>query len=228
MSGQPDEAAEDVAGGLRERKKRQTRAALSQATIALAIERGWANVRVEDVAAAVNVSERTFRNYFTGKAEAVAALHLDRMTRVARAVGESPATDSVWEAVGSALRFEFAPEDAAAGQSAPQSAPPRGRHREAVWEVLAEPAVQAEVMRADQAAQSVLAEVIAARTGTDAQADLYPKLVAAAVGAAVGATLGHWLRADPPVALSPLIAEALEQLKAGLPVPDPAPAPTGS
>lgn len=209
------EAGAEASGGLRERKKRQTRAALSRATIALAVERGWANVRVEDVAAAVNVSERTFRNYFSGKAEAVAATHLDRMARVAKAVGEAPAADSVWEAVGSALRFEFAPEDAAA----PQSSAPRQRHREAVREVMAEPAVQAEVMRADQQAQGALAAAIAARTGTDPQADLYPKLVAAAVGAAMGAALTHWLSADPPVPLAPLITEALDGLAAGLPVP---------
>lgn len=216
-AGAADGAAGGAAaeGGLRERKKRQTRAALSRATIELAVARGWANVRVEDVAAAVNVSERTFRNYFSGKAEAVAATHLDRMARVARAVGEAPATDSVWEAVGSALRFEFAPEDAAA----PQSSPPRQRHREAVRELMAEPAVQAEVMRADQQAQGALAAAIAARTGTDPRADLYPKLVAAAVGAAMGAALTHWLRADPPVPLAPLITEALDGLAAGLPVP---------
>lgn len=219
VEGRAAEAGEN-SGGLRERKKRRTREALSQATIALAVERGWANVRVEDIAAAVNVSERTFRNYFSGKAEAVAAAHLDRMARVARAVGECPATDSVWQAIGTALRFEFAPEDSAAAQSST----PRERHREAVWEVLSEPAVQAEVMRADQAAQGVMAEAIAVRTGTDARVDLYPKLVAAAVGAAVGATLTHWLRADPPVPLAPLITEALDHLAAGLPAPGPVPA----
>ncbi|MFI0940555.1 TetR family transcriptional regulator [Streptomyces sp. NPDC021020] len=210
----------EQAAGLRERKKQQTRRALSEATIALAVKRGWANVRVEDIAAAVNVSERTFRNYFSGKAEAVAATHLDRMARVARAVGERPAVEPLFEAIGTALRFEFAPEDSAAHQQRT----PRRQHREAIWEVLTEPAVQAEVMRADQAAQGVLAEAIAARTGTDAVADLYPKLVASAVGAAMGATLAHWLRADPPVPLAPLIDEALHHLRTGLSSPDGAPA----
>ncbi|NUP45635.1 MAG: TetR family transcriptional regulator [Streptomyces sp.] len=207
--------AGERAEGLRERKKRQTRQALSQATIALAVRRGWSNVRIEDIAAAVNVSERTFRNYFSGKAEAVAATHLDRMTRVARLVGEQPATVPLWEVIGTALQVEFAPEDS----TEHQSATPREQHRQAVWEVLAEPAVQAEVMRADQMAMGVLAEAIGARTGTDPEADLYPKLVAAAVGAVVGTALTHWLRADPPVPLAPLLTEALERLTAGLPAP---------
>lgn len=93
------------------------------------------------------------------------------------------------------------------------------RHTDAIWKVLSEPAVQGEVLRADQAAQVVLAEAIGARTGTDPRVDLYPKLVAASVGAAIGTALSHWLRADPPVPLGPLISEVLEQVTAGLPAP---------
>ena len=36
-------------GGLRERKKRETRAALSWAAIRLTVERGYDNVRIEDI-----------------------------------------------------------------------------------------------------------------------------------------------------------------------------------
>ncbi|WP_327289111.1 TetR/AcrR family transcriptional regulator [Streptomyces sp. NBC_01198] len=215
----PAEAADatdatDATDGLRERKKRQTRAALSHATIALSIERGWEGVRIEDIAAAVNVSERTFRNYFSSKAEAVAATHLDRMMRVARALDARPAREPLWESIRATVQAEFVPEpagpvDAAAGK----------RHTDAIWKVLSEPAVQGEVLRADQAAQVVLAEAIGARTGTDPRVDLYPKLVAASVGAAIGTALSHWLRADPPVPLGPLISEVLEQVTAGLPAP---------
>ncbi|WP_329175384.1 TetR/AcrR family transcriptional regulator [Streptomyces sp. NBC_01477] len=212
--------AADATDGLRERKKRQTRAALSQATIALSVERGWDGVRIEDIAAAVNVSERTFRNYFSGKAEAVAATHLDRMLRVARALDERPAQEPLWESISASVQAEFTP---AGGGGAGAAAPGR-QHTEAIWRVLSEPAVQGEVLRADRAAQAVLAGAIGARTGTDPETDLYPKLVAASVGAAVGTALSHWLRADPPVPLGPLIAEALEQVTAGLPAPSPAPA----
>ena len=64
--------------GLRERKKRQTRIALSWAAIRLTVERGLDNVRVEDIAAEVGVSPRTFNNYFSSKGEAIAARHLER------------------------------------------------------------------------------------------------------------------------------------------------------
>ncbi|TDV35378.1 TetR/AcrR family transcriptional regulator [Actinophytocola oryzae] len=85
--------------GLRERKKRETRLALSHATIRLAVERGWDNVTVEDIAAAVNVSERTFRNYFGSKAEAVVATHVERARRMADALRERPTSEPLWDAV---------------------------------------------------------------------------------------------------------------------------------
>ncbi|CAG7601085.1 TetR/AcrR family transcriptional regulator [Actinacidiphila bryophytorum] len=203
--------------GLRERKKRQTRAALSQATIALSVQHGWDEVRIEDIAAAVNVSERTFRNYFSSKAEAVAATHLDRMLRVTRRLEARPADEPLWESIRTSVQAEFAPESPEGSRPVDPAA--GKRHTEAIWKVLSEPAVQGEVLRADQEAQVLMAAAVAARTGTDPQADLYPKLVAASVGAAIGTALTHWLRADPPVPLGPLMSEVLEQLTAGLPAP---------
>ncbi|MFD2882259.1 TetR/AcrR family transcriptional regulator [Paenibacillus rhizoplanae] len=50
--------------GLRERKKEETRRTLSDVACSLAMERGASQVRVEDIAAAANVSMRTFNNYF--------------------------------------------------------------------------------------------------------------------------------------------------------------------
>lgn len=53
--------------GLRESKKRQTRAAIAQAAADLFRDRGFAAVTVDDVAAAANVSRQTVFNYFPTK-----------------------------------------------------------------------------------------------------------------------------------------------------------------
>src|SRR5262245_63681245 len=89
-----------ISEGLRQRKRRETRAALSRAAMRLCMQRGgWENVTVDDIAAAANVSPRTFRNYFSTKAEAVAAMHLERMLRIADELRASPADEQLWTAI---------------------------------------------------------------------------------------------------------------------------------
>ncbi|MGP3975799.1 acyl-CoA-like ligand-binding transcription factor [Streptomyces sp. 8N114] len=199
--------------GLRERKKRETRAALSQATLRLSLERGWGNVSVEDIAAAANVSVRTFRNYFSSKAEAVAATHLDRMLRIGDALCARPRSKPLWEAVANAVIAQFAAGDSTADG-------PSGRQRmNRIWLVLNDPEVQGETLKANAAAQVALAEAVARRTGTDVSSDVYPKLVAAAVGAAITTVTEHCLRAEGPAEMGPLLRDAFEQLAAGLPIP---------
>ena len=78
--------------GLRERKKLATREAISGAAFHLAVQRGLENVTVEDIAAAANVSTRTFNNYFSSKLEAISSRGADRAVRIGAAVCERPAT----------------------------------------------------------------------------------------------------------------------------------------
>jgi AcrR family transcriptional regulator len=198
--------------GLRERKKRETRIALSWATIRLTVERGFDNVRVEDIAAAVGVSPRTFNNYFSSKGEAIAARHLERARAIAEELRARPAAEPLWEAIENAMMGRYA-----LGLDAP--AEPDQQWTEGVRLMVEEPALQAEFIRAGAVAEAELAEAIAERTGTDVTRDLYPKLVAGAVGTAINVATEHWLRTDQPTPMAPLLREAIHQLAAGLPTP---------
>jgi AcrR family transcriptional regulator len=200
--------------GLRERKKQQTRDALTLAAIRLATEHGWSRVTIEDIAAEANVSVRTFRNYFPGKADVIAARHLDRMRRIADELRARPAAEPLWEAVASAVRAQFAP-----GHEADREQAPDRKRLDAIRLMLAEPSIHGAVLKANAVAEAELAEAVAERTGTDTRSEVHPKLVAAAVGGATTVAMEHWLRADPPVPFGPLLDEVFAQLAAGLPVP---------
>jgi AcrR family transcriptional regulator len=198
------------APGHRERKKQQTREALSWAALRLAVERGLGNVLVEDIAAEAGVSPRTFNNYFSSKAEAIVWRQLDRLRRVAGLLRERPPAEPLWEAVAHAVTTTFDH-----GESLPDQQWTAG-----VRLMLGEIELQGELIKGGAAVEHEVAAVIAERTGTDAGRDLYPLLVAAAIGGAIRVAGEQWLRTDPPVPLPTLLRDAIDGLAAGLPAPE--------
>lgn len=173
------------AAGLRERKKLATKQALAVTAVQLAVERGLENVRVEDITDAVNVSRRTFTNYFASKEEAIASLNAERAAGAAEALRERPAG----EPLADALAEVFAAQHAAAA---------RGLDPERIATVrlmMTSPALRGEYLKTQAAAEGPLANAIAARLAAAGAAgdDLYPLVLAAAVIAAVRVATGRWL-----------------------------------
>lgn len=198
--------------GLRERKRRETRAALSLAAIRLCVQRGWENVAVDDIAAAANVSPRTFRNYFSTKAEAVAAGHLERMLRVADELRARPAGEPLWTAITNSVAAQFEPP---AQKS--EALLDANCWLERIRFILTEPSIHGEVLKASAAAQVVLAEVVAERVGARRATDLYPQVAASVVTAIVGTVVDRWLRDGPSCSLVPLLRNAFELVVTGFP-----------
>ena len=83
------------ATSLRERKKAETRTALSQAVLRLALERGLDEVTADDIAAAANVSVRTFHNYFGTKEEALVAAWRSEFQVYVDALRDRPADEPI-------------------------------------------------------------------------------------------------------------------------------------
>ncbi|MEU4079677.1 TetR family transcriptional regulator [Streptomyces venezuelae] len=75
-----------AAPGLRERKKERTRQALSDAAVALFMERGFDAVSVAEVAAAAEVSKPTLFRYFPAKEDLVLHRFADHEDESARVV----------------------------------------------------------------------------------------------------------------------------------------------
>jgi AcrR family transcriptional regulator len=89
--------------GLRERKKAQTRLAISNVATELFIERGFDDVTVAEVAAAANVSVATIFNYFETKEE----LFFDREGETIEAQRRSILARKAGETIPSVLHREI-------------------------------------------------------------------------------------------------------------------------
>ncbi|GAA2705340.1 MULTISPECIES: acyl-CoA-like ligand-binding transcription factor [Actinoplanes] len=203
--------------GLRETKKQATRTALSWAAIRLVVERGYDRVLVEDIAAAAGVSPRTYNNYFSSKAEAVAARHRDRCFAVADSLRARPAGEPLWDAITQAVLEQFAPGPEVLAHPEPD----HDSWAAGLRRMMAVPALQAEILRGGADATHAIGAAVADRTGLDVDRDLYPKLVAAALLAANDAVVAHWLSGTGlgRDSVPELLVEALGQLRAGLPQP---------
>jgi AcrR family transcriptional regulator len=203
----PDDQSSSQATGLRERKKRATRQALGTAAMQLAIERGLENVYVEDIAAAADVSPRTFSNYFANKYEAICALALDRSHQVGEALREQPAGRNLWDATRSAILAVYG-----TATTAPDPAVIAG-----IRLVTSSPELRGEYLKALSIMQYELAAAITERTGLDPATDtFFTRGFAGAMTSVLQAATERWLFSDPPVPLVPVIEEALRELAEGL------------
>jgi AcrR family transcriptional regulator len=205
-----------VGMGLREKKKQETRSALSWAAIRLIVERGADNVLVEDIAAAAGVSPRTFNNYFSSKGEAVASRHLDRIRQMAEDLRARPASEPLWDAITEAALMQLEP-----GPEVTAHPPPADRNAWAagVEAMVSSPSLQAEMLRAGATAERSVAAAVASRTGLDPETDLYPKLVAAALLAVINVISQHWTTTGGSTDVRTLTRKALAEVRAGLPPP---------
>jgi len=160
--------------GLRERKKAETRAAISRAVMRLALERGLDTVNADDIAAAANVSVRTFHNYFGSKQEALVAAWRTEFEVHVEALRDRPADEPILvslEHVFGGIASTIASEPDAAVV-----------HVDLLWTSLA--MAQYRSVLLDEAIQMFVG-VVASRTGTDPETDVYPHLVTAAAISAI-------------------------------------------
>ncbi|WP_103535495.1 TetR/AcrR family transcriptional regulator [Streptomyces sp. SM11] len=86
-------------GGLRERKKQLTYQAVSEAAIAMFLERGFDKVSVAEVAAAADISKPTLFRYFPAKEDLVLHRFADHEDEPARVVAGRPPADSPLDAL---------------------------------------------------------------------------------------------------------------------------------
>ncbi len=180
--------------GLRERKKRETREAISVAALRLALERGLDNVRVDDIAEAAGVSPRTYNNYFSSREEAICALRLERAKEMGAALAGRPSDEPLDQAIINAMI-------AMHGGAQPE--------KETLRLILHSPALRAEFLKNMAEVEQPLINAIAQRIGADPDRDLFPRLLATIVFSAIRAATEQWLRPETTEPLGTLVGQAL-------------------
>lgn len=164
--------------GLRERKKAETRAALSDAALRLAVERGIDAVTADAIADAAGVSVRTFHNYFASKDEAILEPFRDVLGRAVDALRARPADEPILDALEAAW-LSIAIEK-------PGFREEMAEHVVALW---SSPQMASYHHRLVREAICLFIDPVAERTRTDPATDLYPNLVTTAAIAGLFAAL---------------------------------------
>jgi AcrR family transcriptional regulator len=195
--------------GRRDRKKQQTRTALVDAALRLAVERGLANVTVEDITDAADVSSRTFFNYFSSKDEAILDGHLVGMHEVAAILGTLVPDMPVLPALRLSLNFVIA-----------QIEEEREQVLLRMRVIEANPDLLSGLIAGGAESERQLADVITVRLGLE-PGHPFPPLVVSVAGAAFRTATIRWYHTDAGRPLGALVDEAFTAVAAGLPDPPP-------
>ena len=206
-------AAGEPRASLRERKKLATRRSLRRHALDLVAQRGFANVTVEDIAEAADVSPRTFFNYFPSKEAVLFGADPDRAAslreRLVQTAPGAPALD--------ALRIVIAEDAQAVADELRELGGNPVDWLRRMKEARADPH-----LRAAHAAQMALVERaategLAQRLGADPDRDPYPALLAATAASVFRASISFWAGSGGAVPLTQLIDLAFRALADGLP-----------
>ncbi|MGW0435731.1 acyl-CoA-like ligand-binding transcription factor [Micromonospora sp. NPDC003197] len=196
--------------GRRDRKKQQTRAALTLAALQLVAERGLDAVTVEDISDAADVCARTFFNYFACKDDALTSdsdLHaryfLERLVAVPTGV---PTLEAIRLAFKESLHEVQAQRE--------------------LWllrtrVIERNPSLLPRLVVSGKETERAIVEAIAVRIGVDPDSHGYPLLVTGVLNAASHTVMARWIASHGKASLTELVDEVFTALAAGLPDPRP-------
>ncbi|MGH9169550.1 MAG: TetR family transcriptional regulator [Acidimicrobiales bacterium] len=193
---------------LRERKKWATRAALRRSAVALVSSRGLAAVKVEDIAAAADVSPRTFFNYFPCKEDAICGWDPILLAEMADRLRGRPVGEAAPAALQAALLEVMAPFDA--------------DHRdllERLCVIRSDPNLTSHHVARWAEAERRLVAVLAERRDAGTTDDRYAQLVVAATLSASRVAMQSWCTKEGNVPLAEEMACCFDVLLHGFSEP---------
>ncbi|MFI6929455.1 TetR family transcriptional regulator [Streptomyces sp. NPDC050287] len=194
---------------LRERKKQRTRDALLRAALELFTTRGYEGTTVDDIADAVDVSQRTFFRYFAGKEEAALTLQEMTVAHFIELVRERPPQEAPMVALRRAVL-----EGWGTLNDVVEAIVPVELYLRMYRVIESTPALLAAHLRRSDEAEEEIARVLAAREGLDVDADPRPRLAVAVFSGVMRVTGRQWSTGEDfsLEAIRELTARYLEQV----------------
>jgi AcrR family transcriptional regulator len=195
--------------GLRERKKARTREAIIDAALELFERQGFEATTVEDIAAAADVSPRTFFRYFDTKLDVVMARNVDDGDDLEDLIAALPEGVGPLEAIHQVMRGKLTDKLGEGDDSVLRE----------MRVVMSTPSLRNICVERFHDHLDGFAALFAARQGLDTRA-LQPYVLAGAVSAMLLAVMDRWV-ADgaQPDRLVPLLDEGFGLLEEGLDEP---------
>lgn len=171
-------AADPQPVGLRERKKQRTRESLCGAALRLFMRQGYGRTTVDEIAAEVEVSQRTFFRYFANKEEVALAVLAEAEEKFLEQLRARPAGENPLEAMRGAVRQVWRTLDH--GEDGGTTAALE------LFELIeSTPTLLAAHLRHTIQQEVEVARILAEREGLDPAVDLRPRLLAAVFGTVV-------------------------------------------
>ena len=194
----------DAAEGLRERKKARTREAIMDAALDLFEANGYDATTVEDIAAAADVSPRTFFRYFESKLDLIMARSDTKHTELGPLLMARPPEEGLLGAMREVVRSELDT----------QLEDPRVQREFQV--MLSTPSLRHLAREHFYEEEAQMVGAIAARLGVP-EDSLVAHVVTSMVASAMWATVNRWItEGGDPERLSEMFDEAFALLAEGV------------
>ena len=191
--------------GLRQRKKERTRQQLARAALQLFVEHGYEAVKVEDIAAAVDVSERTFFRYFSSKEEVLWPDQEERRAEFAAVLAARPRDEPLLESLRQAAIVSA------------ESYQVQGGEMLARFGLLTRtPTLRGYLLECLEAWEDVATSALTERIGSGRNGALRSRLLASASVAAFRVAVITWVASEGRRDLRTLAVQALDSLASDL------------
>ncbi|MFF6791117.1 TetR/AcrR family transcriptional regulator [Streptomyces filamentosus] len=175
------------APGLRERKKQRTRDALIQVSLELFTTQGYERTTVDEIAEAVEVSQRTFFRYFSSKEEVAFAVPRMVEEEFVRALVRRPPEEGPFDAMRHAVLAAWDDVGDVIDRIVPVEL-----YLKTFFMIESTPALLAAHLRRSSEMEETIARVVARREGLDVDADPRPRIAVAAFGGVMRVTGQMW------------------------------------